>query len=405
VSLSPEIFLDGKAVLWAGDARHCIAHVSCNLIDAVVTDPPYALTQNKRGGSGVASVNLDNPYGRSRIGTGNGSGGFMGQKWDTGETAFDPEFWRQVLRVLKPGGHLVAFSGDRTYHRLAASIEDAGFEIRATLAWLHGQGFPKNLNVSAKLRGSLPADALCACAPGYPQTVQDSQFDCPSYRGSDDGRPLAGEDGALDGSPSLDDVRAHIRGGRLVDVLATGQANSGIDGGIDRPSILDSPHPSPRPSEDCQPSGSIPFDRRESTSPDEWTAAHRTAHGKSNNGHSDGGSVSSWRNANLPQCSICGKHQIQEGLGSALKPAMELICLARKPLSESTIAANVLRWGTGALNVDGCRIPSGSVVSTTPAQSAATLLTAAARRWTAPHRTTPARGDGPPTFSMMVPMR
>ena len=72
----------------------------------------------------------------------------MGQQWDTGETAFAVEFWAEVLRVLKPGGHLVAFSGTRTYHRLAVAIEDAGFEIRDQLAWVYGSGFPKSHDVS-----------------------------------------------------------------------------------------------------------------------------------------------------------------------------------------------------------------------------------------------------------------
>jgi hypothetical protein len=76
------------------------------------------------------------------------SAGFMGQQWDTGETAFDPAFWAEVLRVLKPGGHVAAFSGTRTYHRMAVAIEDAGFEIRDQLAWTYGSGFPKSHDVS-----------------------------------------------------------------------------------------------------------------------------------------------------------------------------------------------------------------------------------------------------------------
>lgn len=116
-------------------------------IDACVTDPPYDLTANKKGGSGKASVNLDSPYGRSRISTGNGSGGFMGQKWDGEGVAFRPETWREVLRVLKPGAHLVAFGGPRTFHRMTSAIEDAGFEIRDCLSWLYGSGFPKSLNL------------------------------------------------------------------------------------------------------------------------------------------------------------------------------------------------------------------------------------------------------------------
>ncbi len=96
-------------------------------VDAIVTDPPYDLTAGKKGGSGASTLNLNSPAGRSRIGTG---GGFMGQSWDATGVAFDPETWREALRVLKPGGHLIAFGGTLTVHRMACAIEDAGFEIR-----------------------------------------------------------------------------------------------------------------------------------------------------------------------------------------------------------------------------------------------------------------------------------
>lgn len=86
-------------------------------IDACVCDPPYEL-------------------------------GFMGRKWDSSGIAYNVDLWRQVLRVLKPGGHLVAFGGTRTYHRMTCAIEDAGFEIRDCLGWLYGSGFPKSLDVS-----------------------------------------------------------------------------------------------------------------------------------------------------------------------------------------------------------------------------------------------------------------
>lgn len=118
-------------------------------VDAIVTDPPYHLTTGKKGGSGEASVNLDSPYGRSRIGT-----GFMGMKWDGGDIAQSVEMWTEALRVLKPGGHLLAFSGSRTYHRMVCAIEDAGFEIRDQIMWVYGSGFPKSLNVEKAISES-----------------------------------------------------------------------------------------------------------------------------------------------------------------------------------------------------------------------------------------------------------
>ena len=72
----------------------------------------------------------------------------MGATWDNGQVAFNPELWAKVYRVLKPGGHMVAFGGTRTFHRLACAIEDAGFEIRDTISWNFGSGFPKSHDIS-----------------------------------------------------------------------------------------------------------------------------------------------------------------------------------------------------------------------------------------------------------------
>lgn len=131
-------------IIHVGDCLDVLRTMGANSVDAIVTDPPYGLTQNKKGGSGAASVNLESPYGRARIGTGNGAGGFMGMKWDADVPSVD--VWAECLRVLKPGGHLLAFAGTRTQHRMAVRIEDAGFEIRDMIAWVYGSGFPKSHN-------------------------------------------------------------------------------------------------------------------------------------------------------------------------------------------------------------------------------------------------------------------
>lgn len=120
-----------------GDCRDVIKTLADCSIDACVTDPPYSLqTINKR----FAKVGRNDKT-WSRFGPHQRTArGFMNQKWDTGETAFAPDFWVEVLRVLKPGAHLVAFGGTRTYHRLACAIEDAGFEVRDQIGWLFGSG-------------------------------------------------------------------------------------------------------------------------------------------------------------------------------------------------------------------------------------------------------------------------
>lgn len=127
-----------------GNCMDVLRTLPDNSVDSIVTDPPYGLTANKKGGTGVASINTNSPAGRSRIGVGNGAGGFMGCKWDSDVPSV--EIWSECLRVLKPGGYLLAFAGTRTQHRMAVRIEDAGFEIRDMLAWVYGSGFPKSHN-------------------------------------------------------------------------------------------------------------------------------------------------------------------------------------------------------------------------------------------------------------------
>jgi len=128
--------------LVCGDSRFVLSMEPDNSVDSVVTDPPYALESvvKRFGGDGAAPAK---GYGKTGAYQ-RASSGFMGQKWDTGETAFDPLFWVEVMRVLKPGGHVLAFSGSRTYHRLASAIDDAGLEIRDQIMWLYGSGFPKS---------------------------------------------------------------------------------------------------------------------------------------------------------------------------------------------------------------------------------------------------------------------
>jgi len=189
-----------------------------NSIDSIVTDPPYEL-------------------------------GFMGKTWDKSGITYNIDMWKECLRVLKPGGHLLAFGGTRTYHRMACAIEDAGFEIRDQIQWIYGSGFPKSLNIGKavdKLRGNE--------------------------------REFLGTKKKL-----------HI---------STNNTNDGWK----RPSHYN----------------------KDGTTKNEMILTKGT---------------SEW-----------------EGWGTALKPANEPICLARKPLSEKTIAENVLKWGTGGLNIDGCRV-------------------------------------------------
>jgi len=190
------------ATVLHGDCRAVLAEMPADSFEACLTDPPYHLQQIGRTFQMAVNPNSSTGNVRSNNEAYRHRAGFMGKEWDGGDVAFRPETWAAVLRVLKPGAHMLCFGGTRTQHRMVCAIEDAGFEIRDTLLWVTGQGFPKSHN--------------------------------------------------LDG---------------------------------------------------------------------EW-----------------------------------------QGFGTALKPAVELLCLARKPLSERTVAANVLRHGCGALNIAACRINPGEAV-------------------------------------------
>jgi site-specific DNA-methyltransferase (adenine-specific) len=253
-SVTPSTFLDGRVSLYGGDCLATIKTLADNSIDAVVTDPPYALVSISKRLKKANSEDVEANFvarkidGQSTSPYQSMARGFMGKSWDNGATAFAVEFWAEVLRVLKPGGHVAAFGGTRTYHRLACAIEDAGFEIRDQLAWCFGTGFPKSHDVS---KGIDKAARAAGAAVGVNE----------------------------------DWLRRKPNG-------SAGVNSVGLSATMDYNLYA--------PATDAA---------------REW-----------------------------------------EGWGTALKPAWEPICLARKPLSEGTVAANVLRWGTGAININGCRI-------------------------------------------------
>jgi site-specific DNA-methyltransferase (adenine-specific) len=208
------------STLHLGDCLEVLRTMADNSVDAVVTDPPYGLS-------------------------------FMGKKWDYDVPSV--AIWAECLRVLKPGGHLLAFAGTRTQHRMAVRIEDAGFEIRDMIAWVYGSGFPKSLDVSK---------AIDKAAGAEREVVGSYTVGGTAAKGKHKGRAAAASDeGAAIGCTK--------------DLAITAPATPEAQ---------------------------------------QWA-----------------------------------------GWGTALKPALEPITMARKPLT-GTVAANVLEHGTGALNVDGCRV-------------------------------------------------
>lgn len=203
-----------KRTLLCADNMAALSEMPENSIDAVVTDPPYGLS-------------------------------FMGKRWDYDVPSV--ELWRKVLRVLKPGGHVLSFGGTRTYHRMVVNLEDAGFEIRDQLQWLYGSGFPKSLDIS-----------------------------------------------------------------KAIDKAA----------GAEREVVGENPN---------------------------WRPAKR-----------HGAKFDKWQDSGIPAKMKLTKPatasaKAWQGWGTALKPANEPICLARKPL-DGTVAENVEKYGVGGLNIDESRI-------------------------------------------------
>lgn len=146
-----EVFLDGRVALHCGDCLDILATLPDNSFDSFVGDPPYHLTSIVKRFGKTSKGDDTQTSDRARRGTDGMarlSRGFMGKTWDGGDIAFRVELWREVLRVLKPGGHLLAFSGTRTYHRMAYAIDEAGFEIRDMVSWLYGSGFPKSHDIA-----------------------------------------------------------------------------------------------------------------------------------------------------------------------------------------------------------------------------------------------------------------
>jgi DNA modification methylase len=300
-----------------------------NSVDSVVTDPPYEL-------------------------------GFMGKSWDGSGIANNPEMWREVLRVLKPGGHLLSFGGDRTHHRMTAAIEDAGFEIRTTIVWTFGSGFPKSLNVSKKLNSIIPSILRCVCADHSTHIASGSQSDCLPSDDLCDAQPLSCQDTDQDVSPLQDDAQKHSH----ADCNEDGQVEeSKRNRGYLRYDPLSN--------EDCQRLYQhLLKDSQESDSKlsdiltnmlhDELMVEHKMAHHKSGTQHSDDDLVYSCSSVDsisriYHKCNKCGGYFATNGIGTALKPAAEFITMARKPI-EGTVANNVLKYGTGGLNIDKSRV-------------------------------------------------
>jgi len=302
-AVTPYFEQDG-VTLYHGDCREILAGLPDESVSAVVTDPPYGLA-------------------------------FMGKKWDYDVPAV--EVWAECLRVLKPGGHLLAFAGTRTQHRMATAIEDAGFEIRDMIAWVYGSGFPKSLDVSKAI------DAQDA--------VQEQQA-----------RRLRFTAWIRSTGISRKQVTEILQNSGLITQNGTMAGHYFATSAEGQPAIMTREH-----LEACRHLlGEVPeWVERECDirSIESQTLKSREVVGQKASGLSGGtgltvGKFKDSRNAlGMVDITAPATEAAKQwaGWGTALKPSLEPITVARKPLC-GTVAENVLQHGTGALNVDGCRV-------------------------------------------------
>jgi len=273
-----------------------------NSVDSIVTDPPYEL-------------------------------GFMGKKWDSSGIAYSVELWTECLRVLKPGGHLLSFGGTRTFHRVAVAIEDAGFEIRDNMAWLYGSGFPKSLDVSKAIdKGS---------GENEKRRLEFVTWMRATDMKAAQANKILQESGAISHNGTM--------AGHFFETVQPAIATADIFDAL-RPHLPEVPEAIER----------LVAERTGI----EWTAyKNRAVVGKkewsnSENHFTPGQDHTKRVNLDITAPSTSEAQQ-WEGWGTALKPAHEPIIVARKPLI-GTVAHNVLTHGTGALNIDGSRIGTGT---------------------------------------------
>ena len=315
-----------------GNCLDVLAAMEPDSVDTILTDPPYHLTSGKRGGTGLASLNVDSPAGRSRVTT-----GFMGTTWDGGDIAQRPDVWRACLRVAKPGAFLLAFSGTRTWHRMACAIEDAGWEIRDTCMWLYGSGFPKSLDIAKAIdKRRHNRDEILAVtawvrerrdAAGITNGDIDRAF---GFNGMAGHWTTAGAQAAI---ATLDQWP------RLMAVLQVDE----VPAEIQRLAVeLNGEKGKP---------GAAWFTR-------EVVATRTDGVGNTDASiHKHEGfaaSRSSTFDVTAPATDLAKQWQ---GWGTALKPAWEPILVAMKPC-DGTFAQNAERHGVAGLNIDGARIPS-----------------------------------------------
>lgn len=292
-------YAEGRGwVLYQGDCREIMPQLDAGSVDAVVTDPPYGLS-------------------------------FMGKGWD--QSVPGVEFWTEAMQATKPGAHLLAFGGTRKVHRMAAAIEDAGWDIRDRLHWVYGSGFPKSLDVSKAIDKMDAAEEQLQRRLRFTEWVRSTgttsrQIDAAT------GTCMGGHYTTPKSQPAIM-TREHLEACRTI----LGDVPQWVEREADRRSV------------------------------ESKQFADREVLGSANMPISPGFSGQKFgKKTGSTDVDITApatpEAQKWDGWGTALKPAVEPIVMARKPF-KGTVAANVLEHGTGALNVDGCRVGTEKTVT------------------------------------------
>jgi DNA modification methylase len=311
------------ATLLHGDCIDVMRGMPDNSVDSIVTDPPYGL-------------------------------GFMGKKWD--DLPPGEEWARECLRVLKPGGHMLAFGGTRTWHRLAVAVEDAGFEIRDSIAWMHGQGFPKNLDVSKAIDKRRTEDLEPAADVARWLVARMAERGVTRRQVSE----------YFDAANIAQQWTTHWTDGAVKPRVPRWNQWLELRQWLDLPDDMDA--------EVWRLNGKkgAPGDawgQREVLGMSDVLFGRKSGIGNATAGHHTvGGTKAEAYAVTAPATPEAVRWQ---GWGTSLKPAFEPVLVARKA-TVGTVVASVLQYGTGAINIDatrsGARWPTNVVLDESQAE-------------------------------------